>query len=303
MDMMFLYLFSTDMEFLKLFLNEANVTCESAEVISVELSKTDPKYGESDITVIVKTDKQKIALLIEDKIDAIAMPEQPERYLRRGRIGVKKGEYDRYKNFIVCPQKYYENNEIATHYPFVVTYETIRDYIAQVDSQLYRVYHQQITQSINKAKKHQQIIIDEKANAFFRQYKDYQEANYPNLDLRTKRGSNGYWALYATRLGNVYIHHKIKNGKVDLTFNNAATRMAELTQVVEWLRNHNINGIRAVVAGKSGVIHANVPPLDMTIPFDDNSEKDICKCFMAIAEMTEIANIFALANSLGESKD
>ena len=43
-------------------------------------------YGESDITVIVESPDKRIGLLIEDKIDAIDMPEQPERYKIRGDV-------------------------------------------------------------------------------------------------------------------------------------------------------------------------------------------------------------------------
>lgn len=44
-------------------------------VSEVYLSKAD-KDGESDITVIIESSGIKYGLLIEDKIDAIAMPEQ-----------------------------------------------------------------------------------------------------------------------------------------------------------------------------------------------------------------------------------
>ena len=68
--------FVCDDGFLDLFLSKAGIVAESKRVLSVELSKTDAKFGESDITVIVEIDGRKIGLLIEDKIDAIAMPEQ-----------------------------------------------------------------------------------------------------------------------------------------------------------------------------------------------------------------------------------
>jgi len=48
--------------------------------------------GESDITVILEKDEEKIALLIEDKIDAIAMPDQRNRYSLRGDKGIVEGK-------------------------------------------------------------------------------------------------------------------------------------------------------------------------------------------------------------------
>ena len=303
MDVMFLQLFSIDEGFLKLFLDESSLSFDKASVISIELSKTDSRLGESDITVIVEADKKRIALLIEDKIDAIAMPGQPERYIKRGNIGIDNKEYDEFKSYIVCPQKYYDNNEVAREYPYMLTYETIRDYLIQNESQLYYTYYQQISQAIDKARKPAQVVLNEKANSFFCKYKDYQEANYPSLDLRTKRDSNGYWAQYSTRLGNAYLHHKIQEGKVDLTFSNASVRMNEVDSLAAWLRNHGIDGARSLVAGKAGVIHLDVPKLNMEIPFSDNNEQDIIKCFEAIVEMTDTANIFALAGDLAKTID
>ena len=49
----------------------------------------DQEDGESDITVILSNEINKIALLIEDKIDAHAMPMQPERYIKRGKKGIE----------------------------------------------------------------------------------------------------------------------------------------------------------------------------------------------------------------------
>ena len=83
MDMLFAEEFACSSEFLNIFLNEINIS--SANVVSVYLSKTDAALGESDLTVVIESSGQKIGLLIEDKIDAIAMPNQAERYSLRGK--------------------------------------------------------------------------------------------------------------------------------------------------------------------------------------------------------------------------
>lgn len=116
MDMMFLQLFSTDEGFVRLFLEATQFKTDSFSVESIELSKSDPKLGESDITVVLSVDKKKVGLLIEDKIDAIAMPKQAERYEKRGEKGKKNGEYDEFYYYIVCPQKYYDIlNQVMEH--------------------------------------------------------------------------------------------------------------------------------------------------------------------------------------------
>ena len=268
MDMLFLQLFSSDIGFVELFLKEAKISYDWFSISSVELSKTDSNLGESDITVTTIIDGRPISLLIEDKIDAIAMPEQPERYIKRGQKAMKMGECDSFECFIVCPKKYYDNNEAARKYPHSISYESIRDYLSLNASPLYQTYIQQISQAIEKAKKPPEVVLNEQANAFFQKYKDFQEEFYPKLDLRTKRSSNGYWANYATSLENVYLDHKIREGRIDLTFNKAAERIQELQQIAEWLRMHGINAVQAKVISKSGSLQIVVPKLDNSRPFE-----------------------------------
>ncbi len=297
-DVMMLHLFSIDYSLLQLFTEKVGVKQKGAHLISVELSKADPKLGESDITVILKGSSRKTALLIEDKIDAIAMPEQPERYIKRGNKAVKNGEYDEFYSFIICPQKYYDNNDAAKKYPYFVSYEEIKEHMLSLENPLFDSFIQQLEQAIEKAKRPPQVILNEKANAFFRSYKDYQEQEYPVLNLRTKRESNGYWAHYSTNLGNAYIHHKIQEGKVDLTFSKAATRMNDMETMASWLRTHNMPYVRAEVASKAGVLHIDVPVLNMTIPFEENDQSDIEECFKAIISLTEVANVLAISSEM-----
>ena len=106
MDLMFMESLLTDDGFVWLFLNIAGIACNSVEVLIVALSETDPEYGESDITAILSIDGKKHALLIEDKINAPAMPRQCARYNQRADKAKSKGKYDDYAVFIICPEAY-----------------------------------------------------------------------------------------------------------------------------------------------------------------------------------------------------
>lgn len=302
MDMLFLQLFSIDKGFAGLFLNATPFSKEDFSIDSIELSKADPKLGESDITVLLTVGKKKVALLIEDKIDAIAMPEQASRYIQRGDKGKKKGEYDAYFSFIVCPQKYYDNNEEAHNYPKVITYETIREHLRSKKSPIYLTYCQQIDQAIEKAKRPPKVEVDENANRFFRKYKDYQEENYPELNLTTKRDANGYWAHYTTRFGAVYLYHKIEAGFIDLTFNKASDHIDELTIVAEWLRKHGFDSVSAVKTGMAGALRVIVPKLNNQIPFDENDKDEIETCFRTISKLIEAVNVFGVATGISDLK-
>ncbi len=302
MDMMFLRLFSTDEGFVRLFLEATPYKTDSFSVESIELSKSDPKLGESDITVLMSIDTKRIGLLIEDKIDAIAMPKQAERYEKRGEKGKKNGEYDEFYYYIVCPQKYYDNNDEAKKYPHLVTCEKIYEYLKENDLLICRTYCQQLEQAIEKAKKPPKVEIDENANRFFRQYKDYQEENYPELNLTTKRDANGYWAHYTTRFGTVYLYHKIEAGFIDLTFNKASDHIDELTIVANWLRNHGFESVSAVKTGMAGALRVIVPKLNNQIPFEENDKYEIETCFRTISKLIEAVNVFGVATGISDLK-
>ena len=299
MDMLFLNAFGTDKGFLDLFVGKTNLPKADYSVSEVYLSKAD-KDGESDITVIIESSWKKYGLLIEDKIDAIAMPEQPERYIKRGKRGIKNKDYEDFYSFIVCPEKYYTNNDAAKKYPYKVMYEEIRDYFSKKSDPAHTVYFQEISQAINKAKRPPRVEINANANSFFRKYKDYQEEHYPELNLRTSRNANGYWAHYTTRFGLVYLYHKIGDGKVDLTFNRAATHLDKLEIVASWFRKYGIANVSAVKTGMAGALRVTVPQLDMNIPFEENDDYDIEVCFKTINDLIEAVNVFGIAESVSE---
>jgi len=166
MDMLFLNAFGTDKGFLKLFIEKTDLPKGDYTVSEVYLSKAD-KDGESDITLIIECSGKKYGLLIEDKIDAIAMPEQPERYVKRGNRGIKNGDYDKFFSFIVCPEKYYKNNDAAKKYDYEVMYEEIRTYFSKKTDPASAIYFQQISQAIDKAKRPPKVEINANARVYF----------------------------------------------------------------------------------------------------------------------------------------
>lgn len=94
MDQVFIEAFATDPGFVKLFIKQTECSETPFDVVQVEHSKVDSNFGESDITVILDVGSKRLALLIENKIDAIAMPDQHDRYIKRGYKGIANKEYD-----------------------------------------------------------------------------------------------------------------------------------------------------------------------------------------------------------------
>ena len=298
MDLLLVESITTDPEFCCLLINKTDLKGRAFQILSAELSKSDSNLGESDITVIIDVDGDKYGLLIEDKIDAIAMPEQYARYVKRGTKGVNEGEYKDFRVFLICPEKYYKNNDEAKRYDHHLTYEECKEYFDSKNDTLNAFRSQQLGQAISKAKKPPVTSIDEKANAFLRQYISYQKEHYPSLDLSTKEDKNGWWTDYRTELGHVNVYHKIQEGYVDLTFPRASDKVDRVKIIADWARQHKILGTSVVKTKISAMIRVQVPKLDIKKGFELVDKDELNQCFDIIKEFTDFANIIEMANSI-----
>lgn len=303
MDLLFLEALGSDKEFAKMIVDKTKFVGSDFTVCSIELSRTEADLGESDITVIISADDVKYAILLEDKIDAIAMPDQHKRYVERGRRGVEEGEYNDFDIIIICPRKYYNNNDEAKLYERHIFYEECEEYFKSRTDAASKVRLMQIQAAISKAKKPSEVNLNEAANSFFINYRLYQKAKYPQLDLRSKESSNGWWTHYATRFGQAYIYHKMQEGYVDLTFPNSAEHLDTTKAIAAWLRSHNIPNVIAVRTGKASALRIEVPSLKVKEPFEQTTESDLAKCFEAIATLSEMADVFLCADRIKEIKN
>ena len=95
-------------------------------------SLTHPQYGESDIVVLVEgAEDRKLAILIEDKIDAEPQPNQAGRYRSRGDAGIKQEWWHQYRTCIVAPQAYLDSNSEAELYDVRLSYESIKQWFVE----------------------------------------------------------------------------------------------------------------------------------------------------------------------------
>ena len=290
MDLLFLEEIASSRDFANIFLSKIGI--KNAAAIEVELSKTAVEFGESDMTVLFSVDDKKHALLIEDKIDAIAMPQQCERYFRRGDLGITNGEYDSFDVFIVAPEKYLSQNVEANKYPNKVTYEECAEFFALHSDARSAFKFQQISQAINKQKHGYQVVENKAVTEFWDKYITYKEQNFPELWLVSKRGIKGVnarWPQYNTVVENIFIYHKSEVGYIDMTISGGADKIVELEQVfIDANLNLSERGMTLVKTGKSAAIRTIVPTLDFTKPFEMYCE-DIPICFNAIAKLVNLA--------------
>ena len=305
MDLLFLEAIASDYAFGELVLKKSEKYVDkNFSVLNVQLSRTELNLGESDITVLLEIEGQKIALLIEDKVNAIAMLDQHKRYHERGKKGQQNGEWQDYLVYIFCPEKYREDNSEAQKYEHFLSYEECKKYFDTKEDVLSRIRSQQFDQAINKAKKVSETNVDPNANDFFNKYLQFQQEYYPSLDMRTSKSSSGWWPHYGTRLGNVYLYHQTQEGLAVLIFPNALNHMDTLQDIALWLREHGMPKVLVKKAGKSAALSLEVPKLKVKEAFEWTDKADLKTCLDAVQALTDFANMVASTHSISaiESK-
>ena len=292
MDVLILEEFTCSEEFSKIFLNKIGV--KNAEVILTWQSKTDTELGESDMTVVFNCCGKKVALLIEDKIDAIAMPEQPIRYVLRGDKGLANNEYDSYYIFIVAPQQYLENNDKASEYPYKVSYEEIKYYFEKIGDARSSFKLAQINFAIDKQKEGYQVIKDEVVTDFWKKFIEYKNKHFSELDLAVHsevKPTNGVWPHFRTNKSGNLIYYKSNKGCVDLTYNGKADNIDIIKKfLIKVIGNYYGEGFEVVKTGKSCAIRVKVPIVDFAKPFEEQ-EEFIKSSLIATKKLYDLSNL------------
>lgn len=224
--------------------------------------------GESDITIILDNGIDKIAYLIEDKIDAIAMPNQRARYDIRGIKGIENNLYNKFYVFIIAPNDYLETNEESKKYENRISYEEL---IILFQNDLYA--KTLLEQAIEEKKKGYIIIENENVTKFWNNYYDFISKKYVNLDINRvfgPRGSKASWPTFNTPIKNNKIRHKSDRGYMDLEFPGLANKYYEFLELVKEIIDEDMS---VHITGKSVSIRIRVPIIDFKQDFSNyNSE-------------------------------
>lgn len=283
--------FINDINFKKIFLNK--IDKEDYDIVKCIHSYKD-NDGESDITIILENSIEKIALLIENKIDAIAMPNQKGRYDYRGNKGIKDGSYDKFFVFIMAPREYLINNTEARKYENQMSYEELIDYIGNTDS-----YGQALLKNALESKRKEYVIQeDKKVTMFWQKYYDFVEQNYPQLNIKRyegSRGANAWWPGFATPVKNIRIDHKSNRGDVDLRFNNVGEYFYEISKILDGKLDSDMLIVRT---GKSMSIRLKVPIVKFDGEFEDYID-EIKICLDAVVRLQSLLSKIDYKKILG----
>ena len=136
-------------------------------------SVTDPQYGESDLLLVAKNASTKIAVLLENKIDAIAQEEQSKRYFLRAEKLKQELDLTSTVVGIIAPEHYLQNNQEAQNYPFQISYESIAEWFS-AQAGVRDLYRAAVLKSaIEKERRGYRPVKDEQVSRFWHDYWKY----------------------------------------------------------------------------------------------------------------------------------
>jgi putative lipoic acid-binding regulatory protein len=287
MDLLIIEEFITDKEFANIFLSKVDIG--DYEIEEAIHSKTDAEFGESDIVFILKVSGKRHAIHIEDKVDAMAMPNQCDRYSKRAAKDIAKGQYDSYSVLIVAPAKYLSENTEAQKYPCKVTYEELADFFRAKDGARYQYKLALIERAIIEQKNGYQYEADARMVAFCAAINEYQKENYPSLPPF----SVAWWPECFSLMKGAKLLFKANKGYCDLQFKK--TTIAELCSKVQ---NFISPRMHIVEAGKSASVRIEVKPIDFEKPFSQFSN-EVDEALKALCELYELSKVVATSANSG----
>lgn len=220
--------------------------------------------GESDIEAVLSIGEKRVALLIEDKIDAAAMPEQAARYNTRGQKAVDRGEYDEFFVFIVAPKDYLKSNAEAKKYEHRISYEEIQQ---STEDEYEKAMIGYALSDANNVR----LPRDAAVTAFWDQLYDYLDEHYYQVfNVHGHRGLErsgqaGQWISISC--GKPFsIQIKSDRGYVDLEIGGYADKFVQFSNSNKELIEEKRLYLRT--ATKSLAIRKYIATIDFTQPFE-----------------------------------
>jgi hypothetical protein len=187
--------------------------------------------GESDLLFIFRAiNGSETAILIENKIDALPMPEQGGRYRQRGEAGIKNGLWESFKTCIIAPKKYLGSVKDSGSYDSNISYEEIHSYFASKGKNDSRAAYKAdvLLEGIEKNRRGYQPIENERVTAFVKQYFEYANEKHPELKMqepKSRQAGSSWIDFYSDVLPpgrEVTLAHQLTNGEVKLLFKEKA---------------------------------------------------------------------------------
>lgn len=219
-----------------------------------------PESGESDLVWRVRTaDGSFLLALIENKINAIAQPEQCLRYVRRGESYVRDNVCGDFRTVLLSPNTYVSSD--SSNYQVHISYESLRTWFASCEGERPKFLVSILESAIHKLRF--SPSPDPAITAYREQVWKLANSEFPAINLRKPGPTREYWI--AQSYDGVWLRYKsyfnLREG-----FHSSVVDMELPGHVddVDHLKDHYGSdlcciGAKVVKAGQSAAFRIEVP--------------------------------------------
>ena len=232
------------------------------ETLDAWHSVSDSDLGESDLIYKFECEaKGQHVILIENKIDAVAQPDQGLRYRLRGEKGIERGDWVSFKTCLLAPQRYLESN--TETYDAELSYEqTIEHFFAKsCKRSMYRAEF--LREAVEKNRRGYQQVVSERMTTFAKHYLDYVAANFPELNPEPARPrAAGHSWIHFYPIENhrdTAIVHQVNRRMIKVMYKGQIDRFDE---IASRFKGYLENTCTVKRSGKSVVVEVKSPEID-----------------------------------------
>jgi hypothetical protein len=243
--------------------------------------------GESDVLLVVDLeDADRLALMIEDKINAPFQPEQANRYKQRGEQGIQDGQWNRFTTCLCAPKGYLAGATPMEEWSAYISLESISEWARQSNERYDAFVAAICEEAVAKGDARMREKSPE-ATAFWQAYRLLASHLLPEVDI-TRLSPLVSLASPWPRFGvgalpdNVFLEHKPQQGRVDLTFDKST-----LEALRQRLPATLPFDVKSAKAGQSAALRIAVPRVDHLRPFNEQEDK-VLSVFAAVERLLAI---------------
>jgi hypothetical protein len=287
--------FTVDGDFVRAFMAAAGKDPLSAKCVEYVSHSVSDKYGEADLVVLITTalpsgSAVKLALLIEDKINAGFQPSQPQRYRQRGEEGVSSGRWASFVTVLVAPAAYIT---LSHGFDAAVSLEQIREWICPHDAERRAYKVGKIEEAIKKQGTHGVQTVDYDMTTFRIAYYEYLQTfnsqRGTNFTIRapapTYYGDTWFVLKSASLPTWAQLRHMAQTGNIEINFNDV--EFAKSDRLAEFLESDMV----LVSTGKYKQ-HVTVRLATPQIPKFDSFERDRPKVEAALLSAERLWRLY-----------
>ncbi|MES0020207.1 hypothetical protein [Mesorhizobium sp. M0036] len=290
--------FNVDPAFTTLFCQ----ACGLADVrVSVErtVHSLSDKFGEADLVVVLDAagpqgERQKLALLIENKINAGLQPDQAGRYRKRGEWGVENKLWSHYTTVLVAPKAYIDARPDAG-FMAAVSIESLKSWITTADANRRNFKLARLDEAIAKKNATGVKVVDTDMTSFRKQYyrflQDWNKRCGTAFILPVPKDTwwdDSWFQMKVAELPSwAQIRHLARTGLVSLDMRDAP--FSKMEAVAELLDDD----LKIIPSGKYKQ-HTSVQVRVPAISSFDDFERDRQKVEVALAVAMRLLTVFQM---------